>query len=283
MAATRPKKSTKPTPAPKRAPKAPAKATPKRASKATKPRKRATRARAVRSGPLDAEHGVATFLAALKGGGEWYPALLDVVGRWVDAEETVDGELYRYLIGGEAFDWLRLAERLLDVAGDAVPADEGERLLLFGLPPDGSDEDEFARMVGPEKHRAHLNFQYGVVVEEALLLSAEHELNKAGALNGTNDVLADVAAYERVYGRPFDELLGMYGAETGAPAGEKTALPEMQAFTYWCSKFRFRMGEPARVASDTRKALALLSTMEPSRARLGGLSLDGAREIVVKG
>ncbi|MDP6604844.1 MAG: hypothetical protein QF664_01090 [Dehalococcoidia bacterium] len=271
MASMRPSKSTKP------------EAAPKGASKATKPRKRATRARARRSGPLDAEHGVATFLSALKGKNDWYPALLDVVGRWVEAEETVDGELYRYLIGGEAFDWLRLAERLLEVAGDFVPVEEAERLLLFGLAPDGSSEEEFARMVGPEKHRAHLNFQYGIVVEEALLLAAESELNKVGALSGSSDALADVAAYERVYGRPFDELLGMYGAETGEPAGEKMSVAEMQAFTYWCSKYRFRMGEPARVASDTRKALALLSTMESSRARLGGLSLDGVKEIVVKG
>ncbi len=206
-----------------------------------------------------------------------------MIGRWVAAEETLKRERYLYLIAGEAFDWLRLAQRLIESAGKLVPADESERLLLFGVPPDGADEEEFARALGPEKHRAHLNVQYGVIVEEALLLSAENDLNKAGALSGSNGSMADVEAYERVYGRPYEELLGMYGAETDQPAGERMSLTEMQAFTYWCSKYRFRLGEPARVASDTRKALALLSTMEPSRARLGGLSLDGSREIVVKG
>ena len=44
------------------------------------------------------------------------------------------------------------------------------------------------------------------------------------------------------------------------------SLSEMQTFTYWCSKYRFRTCEPARVASDTRKALALLSRLEAERA-----------------
>ena len=53
-----------------------------------------------------------------------------------------------------------------------------------------------------------------MIVEEALLLSAELELNKAGTLAGAYEVLADVAAYQRVYGRPFDDLIGMFRAET---------------------------------------------------------------------
>ncbi|HJM88423.1 MAG TPA: hypothetical protein QF624_02205 [Dehalococcoidia bacterium] len=261
--------------------KASSKATPKK--RASRAAAKATKARVIRSGPLEGEDGVATFRAALADGEPWYPALLDVVGRWVSSEETVGKEVYTYLIAGEAFDWLRLAQRLLAGVPGLVPKDEAERLLLFGLAPDGGDEEEFARAIGPEKHRAHLNFQYGVIVEEALLLSAELELNKAGTLAGAYEVLADVAAYQRVYGRPFDELLGMFRAETEAKVSEKLGVADVQAFTYWCSKYRFRMGEPARVASDTRKALALLSTMESSRARLGGLSLDAAKEIVIKG
>ncbi len=243
----------------------------KKSTRARKPRARRGAARKRRSsGPLEPDAGVATFLDSIERGEPWYPTLLDVIGRWVAPEETVDGVHHRYLIAGEAFDWMRLAQRLLETVGERVAADEAERLLLFGLPPDGSDDEDFARAIGPQKHSAHLNFQYGVVVEEALLLSAEQELQKAGALSGSQIELADVAAYERVYGKPFEELMGMYRAETGSAVGEKMSLGEMQTFTYWCSKHRFRMGEPARVASDTRKALALLSTMEPGRARLAG-------------
>lgn len=270
MATARSRKSTAPRTARKTAPK-------------QRARKAAPAARAGEPAPLDPGPGVAWFREQLERGDPWYPALLGVIGRWVAAEEDVDGVRYRYLVADEAFDWLRLAQRLLEAAGELVPGDEAERLVLFGLPPDGSEAqgEEFARSIGTQKHRGHLNFVYGVVVEEALLLSAEHDLQKAGALSGSSGGPVDVAAYERVYGKPFVELVGMYRAETGAMLAERVSVPELQAFTYWCSKFRFRMGEPARVASDTRKALALLSTMESSRVRLGGLSADAAREIVV--
>ena len=218
--------------------------------------------------PLGAEEGVAAFLDALRAGDPWYPALLDVVARWVTPEETVEEATYRYLLAGEAFDWRRLTERLLDAAGDLVPADEAERLLFERKPPPGDDpsEEAFARAIGREKYRAHLNFQYGVTVEEALLLQAEQDLHKARHLEGPRGEPADVAAYERVYGKTFAELTAEYRAETGASLGSNVSQAELAAFTYWCSKYRFRLAEPARVASDTRKALALLSRLEAARA-----------------
>ena len=219
------------------------------------------------SGPLDAAEGVAAFLEALDGGDEWYPALLGVIARWTTPLEVVDGAEYEYLTAGEAFDWLRLAQRLLEAAGDRVPEEEAERLLFEGSPPGGEDEDEFARAIGPAKHRAHLNYQYGVVVEETLLLSAELELQKAGTLAGSGRPAPEVEAYERVYGKPMTELLMLFRAENGETWDNSISLREFKAFTYWCSKYRFKNSEPARVASDTRKALALLSQLATTRRR----------------
>ncbi|MEC9014746.1 MAG: hypothetical protein VYA78_09260, partial [Chloroflexota bacterium] len=48
----------------------------------------------------------------LAAGVPWQKALLEAVGRWTTVEEVLDGREYRYLIQGEAFDWLLLAERL---------------------------------------------------------------------------------------------------------------------------------------------------------------------------
>ena len=95
--------------------------------RATRTRKSAARRaveepRVVEAGALAPADGAEAFRAALRAGEPWYQALLEVIGRWVAAEETVDGVHYRYLIAGEAFDWLRLAQRLLEAAGDAVPA-----------------------------------------------------------------------------------------------------------------------------------------------------------------
>lgn len=222
-------------------------------------------------GALEPEAAREAFLVALEQGEPWYPALLDVVSRWVAASEDVDGITYIYLVAGEAFDWLRLAERLIEAAGPLVPRSEAEQLLVHGQPPDGGDELAFARAIGPSKHRAHLNFQYGVVVEEALLLSAELELYKARPINGALEEPADVQAYERVYGRTLAELLSLYRADGGPHLDARVRQSEWHAFTYWCSKYRFKMGEPARVASDTRKALALLSRMQLERPQSASL------------
>ncbi|GAI16526.1 unnamed protein product, partial [marine sediment metagenome] len=43
---------------------------------------------------------------AIVSGKHWYIALLEAIGLWTTAEETHNGRHYRYLIAGEAFDWL---------------------------------------------------------------------------------------------------------------------------------------------------------------------------------
>src|SRR5690606_15826128 len=139
-------------------------------------------------------------------GAEWCPTLRGGIARWVAPEEEVDGVRIHYLIAGEAFDWLLLAQRILNAAADLVPPEEAERLVVEGVPPRNETEDEFEAAIGPAKYRAHLNFQYGVVIEELLLLSAEQELHKSGRLSAHGMPLPDVVAYERVYGKTFDEL-----------------------------------------------------------------------------
>ena len=226
------------------------------------------RVRVPREGPLKPDQAVEALRREVERGHSWYPALLEVVARWAAPDEELNGVRQRYLIGGEAFDWLLLAQRLLVEVEEHIPPAELERLLIFGLPPDGSTEEDFARAIGGPKHRAHLNFQYGVAVEELLLLSAEMELQKAGRLAGAGQPQPDVMAYERVYGKSLEELQLLYATETDTRLAARMRQAELQAFTYWCSKYRLRHGEPARVASDTKKALALMSRMESSRGRL---------------
>jgi hypothetical protein len=232
------------------------------------PAPRRARVRVPREGPLNPEQAVEALRREVERGQPWYPALLEVVARWSAAEEDLNGVRQRYLIGGEAFDWLLLAQRLLAEVEEFVPADEVERLLIFGIPPDRSTEEDFARAIGGPKHRAHLNFQYGVTIEELLLLAAEQELQKAGRLAGAGQPQPDVLAYERVYGKSLEELQLLYANETETRLAARLRQTELQAFTYWCSKYRLRTSEPARLASDTKKALALMSRMDAGRGRL---------------
>jgi hypothetical protein len=226
------------------------------------------RVRVPREGPLNPEQAVEALRREVERAQPWYPALLEVVARWSAAEEELNGVRQRYLIGGEAFDWLLLAQRLMAEVEEHIPPAQLERLLIFGLPPDGSTEEDFARAIGGAKHRAHLNFQYGVTVEELLLLSAELELQKAGRLAGAGQPQPDVMAYARVYGKTLEELQLLYATETETRLAARMRQTELQTFTYWCSKYRLRTSEPARVASDTKKALALMSRMEGGRIRL---------------
>ena len=109
---------------------------------------------------------------------------------------------YRYLIGGEAFDWLLLAERLLDELDGDVSAEEREALLFHGRPPLEIDEEEFQTLIGTPKYQAYLNYLYGVVVEEALQLAVEEEMAKEHHAHVWSAAHVDGATvYQRIYGR----------------------------------------------------------------------------------
>ena len=76
-----------------------------------------------------------------------------------------------YLIQGEAFDWLALAERLVLSCEDLIPSDDRENLLFDGVLPQDFDREQFKDLLGIDKYRAYLNYYYGIVVEEALHLA----------------------------------------------------------------------------------------------------------------
>lgn len=217
---------------------------------------------------------------AIAGGQHWFEALLDAVARWRLPEEIVDGRRYRYLIANEAFDWLLLAERLLDAAADLVPPAERDALLWQNRWPDNLDIDdaEFARRIGPAKYSAHLNYLYGVLVEEALQLAVEEEIHKeVRARVWGFDQRVDETMYQRIYGKSRDELLALHYEETGTLIRGDVSLGDWKAFTYWLFKRRLKSQDRARIASDTRKGLAQLTRMELAvRDRRHGAPLDDA-------
>lgn len=209
---------------------------------------------------------IAGLEVAVRGGQPWYPALLDAIARWRLPYEWVDGRYFCYLIAGEAFDWLLLAERLLEPIAGLVPEAEQEALLFGGQPPGEQTEEEFRRALGTAKHRAHLNYQYGVVVEEALQLSVEEELHKElRCLVWGHDRRIDETVFQRIYSKSREELLTAFRVQRGLPQGEAIAWQEMKEFLYWLFKYRLKQCDRAKVASDTRRGLAQISRMESQR------------------
>ena len=239
---------------------------------------------------------LAAFREAVEESGDWFASLLEAIARWEEPEEEVAGRRYQYLIGGEAFDWLLLAERLCNAADGAIPIDEKEALLFFGKPPQPLDDEEFRKAIGDNKHRAHLNFLYGVAVEEALQLTTEEEVLKRWRSSGGWDrgESLDRQVFGRLYNRSRDELLVAYRAGqspnqqvemSDAPIDVEISFGELRAFTYWLFKYRVIQSDPARVASDTRKALIQLSELEVASRRraqyLAGPRTD--ERVVVEG
>ena len=198
-------------------------------------------------------------------GEDWLVALLETIARWGDSESTVNGRLYNYFIGGEAFDWLLLAERLCLGIDGLADQDEVDSLLLAGRLPGRLDEERFRELLGGEKYRGHLNYFYGVTVEEALQVAVETEIVKRLVSNGYTDT-ADVSdeALSRIYRKPRDELLRGFRAETGASARRRMYVGDAKEFTYWLFKLRLKVSDKARIASDTRKGLDQLARMTAS-------------------
>ncbi|MDP3880280.1 MAG: hypothetical protein Q8Q07_08285 [Dehalococcoidales bacterium] len=203
---------------------------------------------------------------AIAGGQHWYPALLETIGQWDTTEETVDGRNYRYLIAGEAFDWLLLAERLCQAVDDLLPDDEKIALLFYNKPPFDLSEIEFKELIGSTRYRQYLNYFYGITVEEALILAVQEEVRKEKRASGSYKAPDTTnEAYRRVYGATETILFRRFRKDRDYPQTGSTSLTEIKEFAYWLFKYRLKQCDRARVASDTRKALDWLKRNGLSR------------------
>ena len=215
--------------------------------------------------PTGTQEGIARLRSSIEGGMDWPAALLESMAVWSDAREIYDGRELSYFIGGEAFDWLLLAERLCDAVDGLIPDDEKEQLLFSGRFPSTFDQTRFKDLLGVEKYRGYLNYFYGVTVEEALQLAAEREVQKRHLSNGNTyrDDFSD-EAFERIYRAPKTSLLVAFRDERGYAPGEAMELTEAKEFTYWLFKYRLMTSDKAKIASDTKKGLRQLQQMEES-------------------
>ncbi len=198
---------------------------------------------------------------AIIGGKHWYLALLEAIRLWTESEETYNGRHYRYLIDGEALDWLLLAERLCEAVDDLVPEDEKLSLLFQGRPPLKLSKEKFKGLIGGAKYRQYLNYFYGITVEEALVLAVWGEVRKelrTSGYNNEHNLVNEV--YQRIYGATRATLLKRFRREKGYPQLRSISLTELREFTYWLFKYRLNNCDKARVASDTKKALGQLAS-----------------------
>jgi hypothetical protein len=193
-------------------------------------------------------------------GREWYIALLEAIALWDCSEEAHNGRTYRYLIAGEALDWMLLAERLIEAVDSRLPEDEKLNFLFHGRFPVDITSRQFKQLIGSARYHQYLNYFYGVTVEEALFWAVQEEVRKERRVSGfakEQDPTDEV--YRRVYRQDREALLKSFRKEYGYRHLKSTTLLEMKEFTYWLFKYRLKHSDKARIASDTKKALDWLS------------------------
>ena len=226
--------------------------------------------------PASAEDRIIENLEqAIQGGQHWFIALLEAIGQWVKPEETYHGRTYRYVIDGEAFDWLLLAERLCQAIDTLLPNAEKTALLFYGQPPIDLPREKFRELIGATKYRQYLNYFYGITVEEALILAVQEEVRKDRLASGYS-IETDTTneAYRRIYDTSKGVLLKRFRQDKGYPQLEAISLTEIKEFTYWLFKYRVKQCEKVRVASDTKKALNWLKQNGFKRADSHRLEQD---------
>ena len=211
---------------------------------------------------------------AVEDGRPWQEALLQAMEQWTLPEETIGGVRRQYLLLGEAFDWLLLARRLGAEVHELIPEDERRGRLhtghfIFDMP-----MEEVRRLLGVTKYRAYLNYWYGVTVEQALQLVVQQEVRKERISLGyqSRRGVTD-AVFGKIYGHPRGLLLSEFRGEWPMTDPRDPPGTELKAFTYWLFKLRVHRSDPARVASDTRKALEWL------HERLGSLPSVAAEDL----
>ena len=207
-----------------------------------------------RISPLGDKEAMENFKGAIASGKNWYIALLEAIGLWTLAEEVHDGRHYCYLIEGQAFDYLLLAERICQEVDGLLPEQEVLDLISSGKPPIELPEEELKRLMGSCKYQAHLNYRYGVVVECALLQAVDEDIERERRACVYHDGHS-WDSYQRVYGADQKMLLGRFRQEKGYPQVDSIALSELREFTYWLFKYRLKNCDKAKVASDTKKAV----------------------------
>jgi hypothetical protein len=222
----------------------------------------------------DAE-AVGYLKQAIGSGQHWYLGLLGAIGLWASPEEEYDERCFVYLIDGEAFDWLLLAERLCGTVGGLLPEDETNNLLFHGIPPLQLDAASVKELIGEKKYGQYLNYFYGVTVEEALMLAVQETIDKERLAQGLHQKYpSQDESYMRIYEADREELLSLFRKEKRRSQRQSTSLTEMKEFTYWLFKYRLKRCEKAKIASDTKKALDYLVRQWQRRGISGVLAAD---------
>ena len=215
---------------------------------------------------------------------EWQVAFIKTIAAWPVGNETIYGETFHYFVGGEAFNWKRLAERIATQLSEESCDSPGPDEIFDWIDNSGTfgglSEQEFRRILGVDGWRAHLNHFYGVHIEQCLLAAVQSRIQKRRYSTGKppSDDAADqafVGLYEgteqdlwRIFSEEFSERLNHLFDESDE---ETRSIALDEEFTYWLFKRRIENTNASQVAAETQRGLemmARISDADERRARM---------------
>tara|TARA_Y100001934_G_C12292879_1_gene745772 strand:- start:913 stop:1590 length:678 start_codon:yes stop_codon:yes gene_type:complete len=211
-------------------------------------------------------HNINSMAKSINNGIPWPNALLNTISNWSTPEEIFEGKKFQYFISEEAFDLFLLAERICisPKIKNLIPSDEITNLVVQNKFPPSFDTKKIKTILGFEKYRAHMNFFYGITIEETLQLATELEIYKNKASIGiANSTVTLEEIFNKIYGDSDINLIKKFFKSKNKRTKKKFSLTEYKELTYWLFHFRIQNSDKAKLASDTKKAIKQLKSMEP--------------------
>ncbi len=208
---------------------------------------------------------------------DWKLSVLNIVAEWPIASESVNGEQFQYIVGGEAFNWKRLAERLILNLESSEITNPARSEMWEWLHSDhvfgGFEEGLFRRTLGIDRWRGHLNYFYGVHLEQCLFTAIQNRIHRRRFARGMP--LTDDSADEAYEGLYYDEESVLWQkfldevVPDNAPieSDDCRSLSLDDEFTYWLFKRRIDSTHPAQVAYETQRGLQMMAEISEADSR----------------
>ena len=208
------------------------------------------------------------FNNALNNGENWKDVVLEIIRIWRIPEEKKGNHKSTYLISGEAFNWIRLAIRIVNSSNIEIPEDEIREFLFSGFLPNALSEDEFKSKIGDSKFKGWQNYYYGIIVEQGVIELTKMNIMKKVFSTGVNisDERLDIV-FDEIYGNSFEVLwkdfnLNIIGVNRKYYLPKTTGESESEEFVYWLFKRRLSKSTPEVFASRVNEALKYLDNVK---------------------
>ncbi|PZC40750.1 MAG: hypothetical protein DK305_000378 [Chloroflexi bacterium] len=213
---------------------------------------------------LNPNEGLEIFTKLINNNVSLEKAILTIIGRWAVKEEIVDNVNYQYWINDEVFNWLFLASRILDASKDLIEIDLSLSFLFNTYILPGGDQTILTRAFPPYKYKAHLNFLYGVLLEESIIIVNDMQGNKE-ALSGLTKNFKNDSTYLILYGYTYDEFIRLYEYENKLHITQFNSLNDYYNFLYWSWQYRIKNSTPEKIAYDTHTGISYLWNLKDKK------------------